>query len=121
MKSAIISTTILLVIIVLLVINSIILDKCTDSLLSTVNSMSDDPVTEQRNAIDLVERWEKIEPYVSISVVHLETEAVTNAASLIRVYAETGNASEFIAAKKLFSLAVKHISFSGKLSLETIL
>ncbi|MBQ7822536.1 MAG: DUF4363 family protein [Clostridia bacterium] len=121
MKSAIISASILLTIIILLVINAVILDKCADSLLETVHLMSDDPLMEYDNASKLVEQWNKIEPFVSISVVHAETEAVTNAASLIRVYAKTNNASEFMAAKKIFEHAVMHISFSGKLSHETIL
>lgn len=121
MKSAIISASILLVIIILLCINSIALQKCTSTLLDAVNKMSDNPLSEQKSAAELVERWEKLEPFVSISVVHLETEAVTNAVSLIQVYSQTNNQSEFIAAKRLFLLAVDHISFSGRLSLETIL
>ena len=82
--------------------------------------MSDDPIAEQQNALKLTEKWEKLEPFVSISVVHLETEAVTTASSLIQVYSQTNDQSEFIAAKKMFLLAVEHISFSGRLSLETI-
>lgn len=121
MKSAVISSIILITIIVLLVINAVILGKCTDSLLDIVNSMSDDPQSERESAAKLVEMWDKMESYVSISVVHAETEAVTNAAALIRVYAEANSADEFAAAKKTFEQAVMHISFSGKLSLETIL
>lgn len=120
MKSATVSASILLIIIILLCINSIALEKCTSMLLEAVNEMSDDPIYEQKNATELVERWEKLEPFVSISVVHLETEAVTNAASLIQIYSQTNNQSEFIAAKRLFSIAVDHISFSGRLSFETI-
>ncbi len=120
MKSTILSVSILLTIIILLCINSIALEKCTKSLLEALSEMSDDPILEQDNAKDLAERWEKLEPFVSISVVHLETEAVTNAASLIQVYSQTNNQSEFIAAKRMFLLAVDHISFSGRLSLKTI-
>ncbi len=121
MKSAIISASILLVIMILLAINSVILDKCTDSLLEMVQEMSDDPLKETEAASRLESKWENIEPYVSISVVHLETEAITSAVSLIRVYAETGNSSEFVAAKALFEHAVEHISFSGKLTFEAII
>ena len=121
MKNMIISSAILLTIIVLLIINSVILDRCADSLLQKVDAMSDDPLREIETAKSLEKEWEAIEPFVSITVVHAETEAVINSVSLISVYARTNNQSEFIAAKDIFRHAVSHISFSGKLSHETIL
>ncbi|MBQ4137234.1 MAG: DUF4363 family protein [Clostridia bacterium] len=121
MKNMIISSAILLTIVILLCINSVVLDRCADSLLQKADAMSDDPLLEIENARSLEKEWEAIEPFVSITVVHLETEAVTNSVSLISVYASTNNQSEFIAAKNIFKHAVSHISFSGKLSHETIL
>lgn len=121
MKNAVICLIILLIITALLVANAVILNKCSDKLLKSVEIMTDVPVENIRAAKSLLDYWQKIEPFVSISVVHSETEAVSRAAIQIYEYARVGNYSEFTAAKALFREAVEHIKFSGKLSLETIL
>lgn len=121
MKNAVICLIILLIITTLLVANAIILSKCSDKLLKSVEAMTDTPGENIRAAKSLLDYWQRLEPYVSISVVHSETESVSRAAIQIYEYARSGNHSEFVTAKSLFREAVEHIKFSGKLSLETIL
>lgn len=121
MKNAVISSAILLTIIISLIVNSIILNKCADSLLERVEKLSDIPAHEIENANEILEYWHSIEPFVSISVVHSETEAVSRAAIQICEYAKSGNISEFVCAKAVFKEAVEHIKFSGQFSLETVL
>ena len=121
MKATVISFILLGVIIAFLIINGILLVNFAKSLVSLVDDMSDEPSEAINDVKVLCRRWEKWEPFVSVSVVHLESEAVTDAVTLMLEYAEAGDKTEFNAAKARFKNAVEHIRFSGAVSFETIL
>lgn len=120
MKDALISIIILLVIISFLIINAVIIDKYTSELLLIVSDMSDNPVLEEENAREIIEIWDKIVAFISISVTHQEIENVDRCAGQVLSYCETDNQSEFIASKRGLRQALEHISFSGALSLDTL-
>lgn len=121
MKSTIISFILLGIIIAFLTVNGILLVNFAKSLEDFVEQMSDEPSEALNDAIALCDRWHKWEPFISISVVHLESEAVTDAVTLMLEYAKAGDKSEFNASKVKLKNAVRHILFSGIVSLETIL
>ena len=121
MKATIISFILLAVIIVFLIINGILLVNFSKSLEEQISKLSDEPSEALEDVRVLYERWNKWEPFVSVSVVHLESETVTDAATLMLEYAEAGDKTEYNAAKAKFKNAIKHIGFSGTVSLKTIL
>ncbi len=121
MKATIISFILLAVIIVFLIINGILLVNFAESLETSIDGLSDEPSEAVADVEALYARWKKWEPFVSVSVVHLESEAVADAVTLMLKYAEAGDKTEYNAAKARFRNAVKHVRFSGAVSLETIL
>ena len=121
MKATIISFIILAMIIVFLAVNGILLVNFAKDLVGCIDKISDDPSEALADVKALCERWKKWEPFVSVSVVHLESEAVTDAVTLMLEYARAGDKTEFNAAKAKLKNAVEHIRFSGAVSLETIL
>ena len=86
-----------------------------------IDNLSDDPSEALPDVIDLCRLWEKWEPFISVSVVHLESEAVTDGVTILVAYAKANDKTEFNASKVKLKNAVRHIRFSGILSLETIL
>ncbi len=112
MKNVIISALILTLIIILLTLNAFALSKASKQLTTLAENDDIDALSDY---------WERLEPYVSICVAHLETESVTKALSQMRSYAQSNNLTEYEAAKQIFKEAVEHIKFSGILSFETIL
>lgn len=120
MKDAVVSLIILVIIISFLITSSLIIDKYTSELIFRVSNMSDEPSLEEENAHKVIELWDKIEAFISISVVHSEIENVARCANQILSYCESDNKSEFIASKKVLKQALEHISFFGSLSLDTV-
>ena len=121
MRATVISFIILAVIVAFLTVNGVLLVDFAEKLVESIDSMSDEPSEAVADATALCELWDKWEPFVSVSVVHLESEAVTDAVTAMLKYAEAGDRSEFNAAKAKFRNAVEHIRFSGAVSFETIL
>ncbi len=121
MRATIISFIILAVIIAFLIINGVLLVNFAKNLETLAYEMSNDPSEALDDARALNKLWETWEPFVSMSVVHLESEAVTDAVTLMLEYAEADDKTEFNAAKAKFINAVEHIRFSGAVSFDTIL
>ena len=121
MRPTIISFILLGVIIVFLTVNGFLLVNFEKSMTSCIDKLSDEPSVALEDVMDLYRHWKRWEPFVSVSVVHLESEAVTDAATLMLEYAKAGNKTEFNASKAKLKNAVRHIRFSGIVSLQTIL
>ncbi len=121
MKTTVISFILLAVIVAFLTVNGVLLVNFAERLEASIDRMSDEPSEAVADARALCELWNKWEPFVSVSVVHLESEAVTEAVTAMLKYAEAGDKTEFNAAKAKFRNAVEHVRFSGAVSFKTIL
>ena len=121
MKATVISFILLTVIVVFLIINGVLLVNFAKNLEEHIDKLSNEPADAINEVRILCDYWDKWEPFVSMSVIHLESEAVTDAMTLMLEYAKSGDKAEYNATKEKLKNAIKHIRFYGAVSLETIL
>ena len=121
MKATVISFILLTIIVAFLITNGILLVNFAKNLEKCIDKLSDEPSEAVDDVQILCEYWDKWEPFVSMFVVHLESEAVTDSVTLMLEYAKGGDKTEYNAAKEKLRNAIEHIRFSGAVSFETIL
>ena len=118
MKAFICALSVFLLLSCAVTINAIYVQKETEQLADIVESLSEE--IEYGDITQIREKWEHLEPIISYSVSHKETDQIADALAALESYQSTGEEKEYHAARQQLLDLVRRLSQSEGFSIKNI-
>lgn len=99
-------------------VNAIYVQTKTDALADAIQSLPTE--AEKANLDDVRAKWDKLEPVISYSVSHKETDQIADALADLESHQKTGEAKEYHAAREQLLELVRRLSESEGVSIKSI-
>lgn len=118
MKAFICALSVFVLLSCMVTINAIYVQKETGQLADIVESLPEE--AEDGNITQIREKWKHMEPIISYSVSHKETDQIADALAALESYQSTGEEKEYHAARQKLLDLMRRLSQSEGFSIKNI-
>lgn len=118
MKAFICALSVLVLLSCAVTVNAMYVQKKTDALADAIQNLPEE--AEEANITDIRTMWNAIEPVISYSVSHKETDQIADTLTEMESHQSTGEIKEYRAARERLLELVRRLSESEGFSIKSI-